>query len=642
MLSPLIDFDDGNLESKKFLASCQRLASELGLSDTQRHAAWSAGAAVQREFDAACLQIGRRALEFCQEQNIVPVVVLGRSYTIYNQVLNSNVPAILREQGAIGIPVDCFPVDADVPMFTDMYWGYGHNLLRAAHQVRRAPGVYALYCSNYSCGPDSFSLHFAAYVMEGKPFAIIETDGHSGDAGTKTRVEAFLHCVAEDRRAARAGAVTNDFGAVQSSGLRLRDIQRKNGTRERLLVPYIGPASEAVAAVFRGLGLGAECLPPPDEDALRRGRRYTSGKECLPMPLTLGSLLQRLERAGEGDHFVYLMPNTDGPCRFGAYNLLNSIVLDRLGWRERLRVWSPKDTSYFEDMPAGTEMLVFVGIVASDLLLQARLDVRPVERVPGATERLYAKYQAELLQRVEAAAHGDLSLGPALWQVISGRLFGLRELLERAGAEFAALRGPQELPLVELTGEIYVRSVDFSNDLLIEKLEARGLRVHLSPKTEWMNYCGFVGRRKKERLRLTDHFSQRLQHRIESAALAAIAPHLGWPVPPTVEEALEAARPYVNDALEGEAVLTVGGPLHEWRHGQIAAVVSVGPLECMPTKIAEAQFHHVAEREGLLSLTLSLNGDPISTAALDNFAFEVKARAARGVAIPAPVAVPTG
>ena len=39
--------------------------------------------------------------------------------------------------------------------------------------------------------------------MAGKPFAVIETDGHSGDAGTRTRVEAFLHCVEEDRRAAK-------------------------------------------------------------------------------------------------------------------------------------------------------------------------------------------------------------------------------------------------------------------------------------------------------------------------------------------------------------------------------------------------------------------------------------------------------
>jgi hypothetical protein len=55
-------------------------------------------------------------------------------------------------------------------------------------------------------------------------------------------------------------------------------------------------------------------------------------------------------------------------------------------------------------------------------------------------------------------------------------------------------------------------------------------------------------------------------------------------------------------------------------------VVSVGPHECMPNKIAETQFFHAAEREGLLSLTVPVHGDPIDGEVLDNFAFEVKAR----------------
>jgi predicted CoA-substrate-specific enzyme activase len=626
ILSPCVDCAEGDLESKDFLASCERLAKELKLSDAKWREAWRVGVAVQRQFDSGCREIGQRALEFCRAQNIVPVVVLGRAYTIYNKVLNSNVPAILREQGAIGIPLDCYPLEAGIPVFADMYWGYGQNILRAAHQVRRAPGVYALYCSNYSCGPDSFNLHFAAYVMEGKPFAVIETDGHSGDAGTRTRVEAFLHCVEEDRRGPRRETVLNDFESMQFSGLHLRDLQQRNGASERLLVPYIGPASEAVATVFKGLGLAAESLPAPDAESLKLGRRYTSGKECLPMPLTLGSLLQRLARAKDGERFAYLMPSTNGPCRFGVYNLLNNIVLGRLGWRDRVRIWSPKDSGYFDNMPAGTEMLIFAGIAASDLLLQAKLDVRPVERVAGQAEVIYQRYRHELHTQLESAARGNLTLGPALWQVAGGHLFGVRELLARAGTEFAAMRGPGELPLVELAGEIYVRAVEFSNDFLIEKLEARGLRVHLAPKTEWLNYCGYNQRREPSRNRFADGFSDLVRRRIESLAFVAIAPHLGWTPPPSTAETLAAASPYVSDALNGEAVLTVGAPLHEWRHRQIDAAVNVGPLECMPTKIAEAQLHHIAEREGLLSLTLPFNGDPVSAAALDNFAFEVQAR----------------
>jgi predicted CoA-substrate-specific enzyme activase len=626
MLSPLFDFGAGNLESKEFLAGCERMGRELGLGRPERLAAWSAGVAAQEEFDAAGQETGRRALEFCRAQNLVPVVVLGRDYTIYNQVLNSNVPAILREQGAIGIPVDCFPLEARTPLFADMYWGCGQTILRAAHQARRMPGVYALYCSNYSCGPDSFNLHFAAYAMAGKPFVVIETDGHSGDAGTRTRIEAFLHCVEEDRRAAAKGAAPNNFAGVQFSGLRPGDFRQGNGPPETMLVAHIGPASEAVAAVFRGLGFNAEGLPAPDAQSLRIGRRHTSGKECLPMPLTLGSLLQRLERAAAGEKFIYLMPCTDGPCRFGVYNLLNNIVLERLGWRDRVRIWSPKDTGYFDGLPAGTEMLVFAGLAASDFLLQARLDVRPVERRRGGTEELYARCLRQLLAQLESAARGRLSLGAALWQVASGRLFGLRQLLRRAGRQFAALRGPGELPRVALTGEIYVRGVDLSNDGLIEKLEARGLRVRLAPKIEWVNYCGFTQRQMDGRNRLVDALSHLVRRRIESAALSAMAPHLDWPPLPTTAQALAAAEPYVDAALHGEAVLTVGGALHQWHHQHIDAVVSVGPLECMPARIAEAQWQHVGEREGVLSLALAFNGDPINSSALDNFAFEVKER----------------
>lgn len=327
ILSPIIDFTEGNLESKAFLRSCKQLAAELGLKDDQCHRAWNAGVAAQREFDGGCRQIGQRALEYCREHAIVPVVVLGRSYTIYNNAL-------------------------------------------------------------------------------------------------------------------------------------------------------------------------------------------------------------------------------------------------------------------------------------------------------------YIRWHSELMSKLEAAGRGDLSLGSALWQVTGGRLFGLSDLLAHAGTDFATLRGRGELPLVELVGEIYVRSVGFSNDFIIEKLEERGLRVHLASKTEWVMYCGQVGRERRGN-HLPERFAALVEHRIEALATAAIARRLGWAMPPSIDDILDVAQPYVNEALHGEAVLTVGTPLLAWRRGQIDAVVSVGPLECMPTKIAEAQFHHVTERERLLNLTLSFNGDPINTAALDNFAYEVKTRAAQ-------------
>jgi len=50
----------------------------------------------------------------------------------------------------------------------------------------------------------------------------------------------------------------------------------------------------------------------------------------------------------------------------------------------------------------------------------------------------------------------------------------------------------------------------------------------------------------------------------------------------------------------------------------------VGPHECMPNKVAEAQYFHVGEEKDLVSLTLSMNGDPVDSEIIDRFAFEVK------------------
>ena len=632
LVSPVINVGEGNLESAEFLESCQGVAAAFGMQGSIWHQAHRLAANVQAEFERRCHEIGRRALDFCTERGLVPVVVLGRPYTIYNKVLNSNVPALLREQGAIGIPLDCYPVEENTPVFEEIYWGYSQRILRAAHQVRQTPGVYSLFCSNYACGPDSFSLHFYSYIMDGKPYAIIETDGHAGDAGTKTRVEAFLHCVEQDRRQQAQPITPNDLRNAQVGELRLGDFDPD----EYFLVPGMGATSEVISACLRGRGFPAETLPAPDHECLRLGRRHTSGKECVPMCMTLGSFLKRIEPAKPGsERFVFLMPRTCGPCRFGVYNLLDRITLDRLGWNGRVRIWSPCESSYFDDLPAAFSILIFTGFMAAEMFVNALLDVRPVETERGAANALYSRYRDRLMRHLEREAGGDLSAATGLWQVASGNLFGVSQLLSEAAAEFAALQGNAEKPTILLVGEIYVRSVPFANDFVIEKLEERGCRVRLAPVSEWLEYTDYIFLHRHGRPTWSQRFTVFVQALIRKRMRTVMGTSLGWQPAAPVTTSLETAAPYIREDLEGEAVLTVGAALHEWRLGLIDATVSVGPLECMPNKIAEAQFCHVAEKEGLPSLTLSLNGDPINLAALDNFAFEVQARFQRKKRTPA-------
>jgi len=186
------------------------------------------------------------------------------------------------------------------------------------------------------------------------------------------------------------------------------------------------------------------------------------------------------------------MPTADGPCRFGVYNILHRIVLERLGLGHRVRIWSPVDSDYFAGIPAGFSALVMTGFAAHDMLEAALFDARPVESQPGVAFAIFDRHRRALLAQLERAGGGDLSVAGALYQVASGKLFGCTEILRQAAAELRGIKTARELPTVSMVGEIYVRCDPFANDFLVDKLEQRGIRVKFAPFSEWLEYTDYI------------------------------------------------------------------------------------------------------------------------------------------------------
>ncbi|NOZ85054.1 MAG: CoA activase [Deltaproteobacteria bacterium] len=630
ILRPIIDMGKGNLDSDLFRESCRRMAVSLGIKNGEWKYAYEKARHTQEKFWASCLDIGRNALAFCKENKVIPIITLGRSYTIYNDVLNSNVPNLLREQGAMAIPVDCYPVQDNVPIFKDMYWGYSQQNLRAAHQIRRTPGVYSMFCSNYSCGPDSFNLHFYAYIMEGKPFAIIETDGHSGDAGTKTRIEAFLYTVETDIRSGMKSMKRNKnlLRRIEVDKSSIEDVRRRE---ELLLIPRMGPGAEVLAAGLRAEGIRVESLPMANRDDVRIGRKHTSGKECVPMTITLGSVLKRIEQGDEDERYAFFMPTAGGPCRFGVYNTYHKMVFEKMGLKDRIRVVSQPDYDYFQGVSKGFAVKAWVLFMASDLLLDMMHDTRPVERRPGAAEELYKRYFRDLVELAEREPAPVL--GTALADVPKD-LFGTRPLLESAARAFTSIKDhSKQVPTVAMVGEIYVRCDPFANDFILDRLERRGIRVKFGPFNEWLEYTDWLNYKKIKEGRheypgnwFANRITSTVQYAVQNRMYRIVQETMGWPDRTRVVDSVKAASPYLSSDLHGEAILTLGGPVHEYKQGEITGVVSVGPLECMPSKVAQAQFFHAAEDLGLIPLSISVNGDSVDPEVLDNFVFEVKSR----------------
>ncbi len=629
VLRPTIDFDADGYDGLAFREGMLELATSLGrVAPFER--ALARAIAEQKGYERECLEIGRRSLAFCREQSVVPVAVLGRPYTIYNDVLNSNVPSILRSLGAMAIPVDCVPLDDAAPTYQRQYWSHTQRNLRVAEFVRRTPDLYSVFCSNYACGPDSFTLHFYAYTMQNKPFAVVETDGHSGDAGTKTRLEAFLYCVDTDRRSqASAAAPRADFARLEATG---GDWAAAKARNDIVLLPRMGPQAELAAAALRSEGFRAEALPLSTREDVRMGRRYTSGKECLPMIVTLGTLLNRVVESPDSQQtYSFFMPTANGPCRFGTYNSLHKITLERLGLDERVSVISPSDADYFDGMTAEFSARLWLGFLAHDLIQAMLLHVRPSEREPGTADRLYQRYFDELVSCLQES--GVSSIARTVTE-LTGGMWGVRRVIGDAARAFAqAQTEERDLPTVAVVGEIYVRLDPFSNDDLVRRLEARGMRVHFAPFVEWLEYTNHVserrilaGRAKSEDQPITTAFTGLIQ-RVTSRVLYDICRRaLGWGERTSIEQVLASGERWVSPALTGEAVLTVGGPVHEFEHGAVDGVVIVGPHECMPCKVSEARFARLAEEMDLPYLATYVSGEGLDLEALDRFTFDLQER----------------
>ena len=93
-----------------------------------------------------------------------------------------------------------------------------------------------------------------------------------------------------------------------------------------------------------------------DEQGLLIGRRFTTGKECLPCAITTGDMLTVAQRKDFNPaKSAFFMPSTSGPCRFGLYNCLQRLVLEYAGLDEVMVVSPNQDTTFYEEFAGAAD-----------------------------------------------------------------------------------------------------------------------------------------------------------------------------------------------------------------------------------------------------------------------------------------------
>jgi predicted CoA-substrate-specific enzyme activase len=627
----LLDLHLDMEEAGRLRRTMQPLAGILNVTKTRISRALAVAMTAQHSFEQACRQKGRDVLNSLSADRQACVIV-SRPYNGCDPGVSLDLPRKLKQMNILAIPMEFLDLaNANVTepqLQKQMYWKYGQHIFRAAHIIRDQPGLNAIYMSNFSCGPDSFIISLFRELMtctgaDGaefrKPTLILEVDEHSADAGVITRLEAFHESLKATRRRRDKASTPRHLSSPPVSPWRR---QWGDCLGRTLYIPWMGDSSYAVAAAFRHCGQDAQVLPIADEETLRWGRKYTSGRECLPCIITVGNMLKMINTQGfDPAKAAFFMPSTSGPCRFGQYNCLQQLILKQVGMPNTVPIVSPnQDTGFYDEMRRfrkDPSRLAFTGISAIDLLSKALLRIRPYELNPGRADQTYKECLNRIVTAIEAGA-GEKELA---------------EQMQACAAQLAQvpLDRTKKRPLVAVVGEIYIRNHVFANCEIVRQLEALGAQVNLASVSEWLYYTNLTRKLSAHRHWPTRPYLENLirdyfQRRIEKKLAIPLEKHFGTLAEGDINDTIRMASPYLHISFLGEAILSVGRIIEMYHHGAGGAV-SVGPFTCMPSNIVSSLTRQLSsDCRGMPIINISYDGqqDPARQTHLEAFMHQVR------------------
>ena len=588
ILAPVLDFSQGY---DKLPEAFVEIGAQLGCDRQRSLAAYRYAAGIQESFGEQCKAAGEQFLESLEQTGEKAVVLFGRPYNALVQDGNMGIPEKLASRGYKVIPYDFLPLEGEAPQ-QKMYWSMGQMILKAAKLVSRHPQLFGVFVTNFSCGPDSFVVGYFRDIMGSKPSLTLELDSHTADAGIDTRIDAFIDVIRNYQPGGGAGrplGAGDGAGALAVFDERRRKIRTAAGQyislrdpRIRIVLPSMGyQATRLFAAAFKHVGIDAVALDAPAEEELQLGRANSSCKECLPLALTVGSLLGFLKQNGnetDGRIVVYFMPEAPDPCRFGQYHVYTENLLRKLGIKNVALLTLSSGNSY-GGLGIRYTRRAWQAVVISDVAedIRSTLLALAVDR-----EAAMATFN-RLMEGIIESVAGDS------WKVLKKKLG-----LVAADLSQIPLRQPLgEARKVALVGEIYVRRDGFSRQYLVEKLAARGIVTRVAPVEEWVYYCDYTVRNNlsedadlgdKINVLIESLFRRKYEREIKKilARSGLYEYHLI-----DVDKVIATAEELISPHIVGEAVLTIGTAITEIID-RVDGVITIGPFGCMPSRISEA------------------------------------------------------
>lgn len=618
ILSAVLDFSHGYEPCGGMVQLAQ---SQLGIDGQEAKEAYRDAVRVQVQVEQAMHRLGASTVQEAIADGQPTVLLVGRSYNAYAPESSQSVARKLASMGVRVIPGDCLPQEQPGPLA----WHYPNIIMNAAALAKRHANLFVLYVSNFSCTIDAFTHSVFRSELGSKPYLMLEIDAHTADAGVQTRLEAFWE-VLRNYRPGQAVAPAFRPARVGGDGMVTTSAGERIALGDRRVKIYVPSFSHyhCRAVIQAGKWLGLNMAPPMElnDRQLEQGLRHSSGRECLPLPICIGQMLEAHRNRAPGEVVGFALMPGGAPCVVECYiDYFHRFVQE--SQLADLFIFDPEQSAGQHGVSARrVAQSVFPVLTLADLFVEMEQALRVVGQSDGP-QRLRACWEryvtpqpspkalkADLKAMIDEIAripHADPAQRPKV--VVTGDFFlrfspsfmdGIHERYTQAGIILMPV-GLNELLLYTAYSDMARLSRDRQSPGVSPwAAAAAGLRFLQSAGRQylvsWAQY------------RWLKYHDDRYRRLFRPTGLLMDVSH-------DIGRLCRRAAGHISPTVGGESISTVGKAVAAGKEG-FDGVIAIGPFNCLAFHISEAILKPYGWQTGLPILTHESDGFSVHPAFL--------------------------